>query len=163
MSMNVSVLTVLHIREIPHFPGYLTLKQMLDHVPYLGRLLRSALQRVHAGVREVNAVPIQPEWIRVPLDVQRTGMKSLQWRPYMLTEETVGCQLDLLQILKCVETLHAQTFRDVPLLVDMNIHYRVLKMVYGCAMEKFNCAMFLQHTPVLYGVYKGTALTKKGL
>ena len=32
-------------------------------------------------VQAVTEDDIQADWIRVPLDVQRTEMRSLQWRP----------------------------------------------------------------------------------
>ena len=96
MSLNVSVLAVLHITEIPVFPGYVTLQTMVNAVPSVSRALTQALRRVHGGVRTVNEEPLQTEWIRVPLDVQRTNMRSLQWLPCQLTELTAGSQRDLL-------------------------------------------------------------------
>ena len=40
----------------------------------------------------------------------------------------------------------------MPLLVDQNIHYRLLKLVYSLSYAKFNVPMFLNRIQVLYGV-----------
>ena len=152
MSLNVSVLAVLHIPEIRVFKGHLSFPELLNNATSLGRQLLAALPRLRDGIKAVTAEPVQPEWIRVPLDVQRKGMHSLQWLPYQLTEETVGSSLDLLTIMQSLESLQRHSKRAVPLLVDMNIHYRLMKLMYGQSTEKFDYDQSLLMTPVLYGV-----------
>jgi hypothetical protein len=155
MSLNVSALAVLHITEIPVFPGHLSLRSLVDAVPQRVAALLRAYGRMHAGVAAVNAEPLQPAWLRVPLDVHRTGMRSLQWLPYQLTEYTVSSQADLLQILHDLHELQSHTQRVLPLLVDMDIHYRLMKLVYGQSLVNFDYGHTLSMIPVLYGVCTG--------
>ena len=154
MSLNVSVLAVLHVPEIRLFKGHMSFPELVNATASVARQLVAALPRLRDGIGVVNAEPLQPEWIRVPLDVQRKGMHSLQWLPYQLTEETVGGSLDLLAIMKSLDSLQRHTKRAVPLLVDMNIHYRLMKLMYGRSTEKFDYGQSLLMTPVLYGVWK---------
>ena len=95
---------------------------------------------------------LRPEWVRVPLDIQRSDMRSLQWLPYALTEQTVSSQRDLLAILADLEALRIHTRRVLPLLVDMDIHYRIMKILYGLSSASWNYHAHLVQTPVLYGV-----------
>ena len=79
-------------------------------------------------------------------------MRSLQWLPYLLTEEVVGCQRDLLAILDGMQVLQNRTLHSVPLLVDMDIHYRVLKLLYGAGGAEYDFARNMLRTPLLFGV-----------
>ncbi len=67
----------------------------------------------------------------------------------------MGTQVDLLAILDGLQTVHNQTRRAVPLLVDMDIHYRILKLIYGCGVSNFDYARALRLTTVIYGVCLG--------
>lgn len=155
MSLNVSAMAVLHIPAIPVFPGYLSLERVMRGLPAVVKLLMEAVPRLHGGVAAVTEEDMRREWIRVPLDVQRTNMRSLQWLPYLLTEETVGTQVDLLSILDGLKTVHDQTRRAVPLLVDMDIHYRILKLLYGSGLAAFDYSRYLRLTPIVYGLCLG--------
>lgn len=152
MSLNVSVLAVLHTTALPNFSGHRSFKLMMDELPLAAQRLVDAFNLIRDGVKVVTEEDMQPEWIRVPLDVQRTGMRSLQWLPYLLTEMTVSSQPELLAILADLEPLRRQTRCVLPLLVDMDIHYRVMKMMYGQSSSLWNFREFLALTPVLYGV-----------
>ena len=105
-----------------------------------------------ADARKVAEVQLTPNMIRVPLDIQRHGMRSLQWRPYVITPETVSSQRDLLSIVHGLRELHRHTRRVVPLLIDMDVHYRLMKLVYGQSFCAWDFGKHLSLTPLLYGV-----------
>ena len=153
MSLNVSVMAVLHITDIPVFAGYFSLKEIASRIGTISVNLAKVAARVHSGVNLVNEDDLKCEWIRVPLDVHRSGMRSLQWTPYVLTEYTVSLQADLLHILGDLESLQKHTKRVLPLLVDMDIHYRVMKLVYGASTSTFDMGKRLSFMPVMYGVW----------
>ena len=115
------------------------------------QLLKVAARFV-SGVQSIVEEDLSNDFIRVPLDVHRTGMRSLQWTPYMLTEQTVSSQTDLLRIIIDLESLQRHTRRALPLLVDMNIHYRLMKLIHGNSTAAFDMGMKMQMVPVLYGV-----------
>jgi hypothetical protein len=155
-SLNVSALAILHVPELDPFPGHPSLKELVSGVPAAAAALLRAIVRVQSGVASVNAEPLQPAWVRVPLDVHRTGMRSVPWMPYQLTEFTVSSQGDLLQIVDDLHTLQRHTRHCVPLLVDMDIHYRLQKLMYGRSLATHDYRRTLARVPVLYGVYPVT-------
>ncbi len=152
MSLNVSVLAVLHTTALPSFPGQLHFTDIVARLPSLAGDLLHVFTEIRRGVQIVSEADLQPEMIRVPLDIQRTGLRSLQWLPYLLTELTVSSQQDLLAIVADLETLRVRTGRCLPLLVDMDIHYRLMKLMYGQSTVKWDYAGHLSLTPLLYGV-----------
>ena len=158
MSLNVSAIALLHIPSIPVFPGYPALWDIVTSITSIASSASAAAARLHRGLNVILDDDIRPAWIRVPLDIQRMGMRSVQWLPYVLTEESVSSQLDLLNILQGLKAVQDQTRRVVPLLVDMDIHYRILKLIYGSANKEFNFRMKMLLTPVLYGVCHGNIL-----
>ncbi len=80
-------------------------------------------------------------------------MRSLQWQPFMMTGQTVSSQVDLMAIVADLEQLRVHTRRVLPLLVDMDIHYRIMKLINGQSVQRWNYAGHLSMTPLLYGVY----------
>jgi hypothetical protein len=152
MSLNVSVLAVLHTTALPQFPGQLSLNDLVARLPRTAGDMLHVFTEIRRGVQIVTAQELKPEWVRVPLDIQRTGLRSLQWFPYLLTEQTVSCQQDLLAIVAELEPLRVRTGRCLPLLVDMDIHYRLMKLMYGQSTVKWDYTGHLALTPLLYGV-----------
>lgn len=152
MSLNVSVLAVLHIPEVPIFQGQKSLGEILASIPRIVVDLTRSLSRLLSGIKTINEEEIQAHMIRVPLDIHREGMRSLQWSPYLLTENSVSNQADLLQILHDLRDLQRHTRRPLPLLVDMDLHYRVMKFMYGVSTSEFAMSKKMSMTPVLFGV-----------
>lgn len=152
MSLNVSVLAILHITEVRLFEGHKSLGDMLNNIPNLVKGLSKVAARLISAVEVITDEDIQPQWIRVPLDIHREGMRSLQWTPYLLTEYSVSNQTDLMSILHDLQELQGHTKRTLPLLVDMDIHYRVMKLMYGQSTCTFDMALKLNQVPILFGV-----------
>ena len=141
-----------YILEVPAFPGHKSLGEILVALPQLAQDLSRVAARLCAGVTIIVEEDLDHTQIRVPLDIHRVGMQSLQWYPYLLTELSVGNQADLLSILHDLHELQRHTRRPVPLLVDMDIHYRVMKLLYGVSTSGFNMSLKMNLVPVLYGV-----------
>lgn len=96
--MNVSVLALLHITELLAFPGHLSLATVISSITSLARVLSRSHKALNDVISVISHDPLTTDDVRVPLDIHRTGMRSLQWRPYMLTDLTVSSQVDLVQI-----------------------------------------------------------------
>ena len=45
------------------------------------------------------------------------------------------------------------TKRVLPVLVDENIHYRILKLVYGAKSQRWNMPANRRHVPMIYSVW----------
>ena len=72
------------------------------------------------------------------------------WKPYLLTEHTVSSQADLLRIVLELEDLRSRSKHSLPVLVDMDIHYRIMKMLYGQGLKEFRMREKMPSFPFLY-------------
>ena len=72
-----------------------------------------------------------------------------------MTEQTVTSQGDLLRILLDLDDMRVQSKHCVPLLLDMDIHYRVLKMMYGPSLMNFRMREKFLSYPIVYGIFTG--------
>ena len=112
-SMNLTVFAMLHTTDLCPFPGHPSL------VTVLGQL-DSAVHSTATALRSLNDVTrasldAEPEFIRVPLDIKRDNVRSLQFRPLLLTDLTTGGILDLLHILQEIQDIHVH---ESPFMAD---------------------------------------------
>ena len=93
--------------------------------------------------------------VRAPLDVRRDArtVQAPVWRPIALSKERVTGGVGLLNLLHFAKDVAQQTNRVSPLLVDKNIHYRILKLLYGGKNQRWNMHAYLRYVPVVYGVW----------
>ena len=87
--------------------------------------------RIWPGVESVLEQDLELQWIRVPLDVQCSGMRSLQWFPYLHSELSTSSQVDLLRLVGEIAEMQRHGRSAMPVLVNVDIHYRFMKMKYG--------------------------------
>ena len=165
-SQNVTVMAVLRLDVLtgrtslptrtvllPTFPGHVDVPYLVRHLENAVALCLSATPRLLTAVNGINRADLDPSWIRVPLDLQRTDMRSLQWRPLTLSEQNVSATLDLLELLETVRDVQRHSGRTTPLLVDENIHYRILRMLYSAPFLGFDLHRYLADVPLLYGIW----------
>lgn len=152
-SLSCSVLAVLHTTHIPQCPGLPPVSALQQVHRLVVRQARQSLRLLVDKVGEVNSTPLGTANIRVPLDTHRSEARSLQWLPWMVTEEKVGSQVDLIHLLTFLRKTANHTRSPLPLLVDTNIHYRILKLAYGRASVTYKVPTFLNSIPPLYGIW----------
>ena len=70
--------------------------------------------------------------------------------PFALSKEKVTCGVGLLNLLQFAKDTAPQTNRAFGLLFDKNIHYRILKLLYGAKNKRWNRRAYLRYVPVLY-------------
>lgn len=146
---------------VPTFPGHPDLGYVVRHVEGAVALCTSVAASMHTTANAFNREELQRTDVRVPLDLVRHNMRSLQWRPFSLTEQTVSGTVDLLDLLRSARDIQVRTRRVLPLLVDENIHYRVLRMLYSPAFAEYDVHAYLKDVPLIYGIwhaYKHTLL-----
>ena len=80
-------------------------------------------------------------------------MQAPVWGPFALSKEKVTGGVALLNLLHFAKDVAQQTNRVLPLLVDENIHYRILKLLYGAKNQRWNMRAYLRYVPVVYGVW----------
>ena len=80
-------------------------------------------------------------------------MQAPVWPPLALSKEKVTGGVGVLNLLHFAKDTAQQTNRVLPLLVDENIHYRILKFLYGAKNQRWKMRAYLRYVPVVYGVW----------
>ena len=168
-SLNCTVVAVLVLPppadgiprpRLPPFPGWPTHWQLFVHGPAAAAAVAADLAgRIRSELTRVCALAVGPDDFRVPLDLPRRGAESLPWRPYALADHVVSGQVGLLEVLADLRAevlphaAPAAGARPMPLLLDVNLWYRVLKLVYGREAQRWDAAGALARMPPLYAVW----------
>ena len=88
--------------------------------------------------------------VRCPLDIQRANVTGPAWTPFFLTDLAVSATPDLVSIFHGLQEVQQHTQHPLPLLVNENIHYPGLKLVYSISYARFVVPLFITRTPVVY-------------
>ena len=151
---QAAVVTFLVTPRLPPCPPLPTVPQlwanrrlaarMLDHWhPHLVSLLDGALRH-----------PRNVTDIRVPLDRRREAVESLQWTPLSVNEHLVQAGPTLVEGLAFVRYLGQLSGQPpTPLLVDVDVWYRIMIMVYGVRHQHWDVRTWLRDVPPLFGVW----------
>lgn len=140
--------------QFPTFPGHLGLHHCTVRVDNVAASVVSAVATLVRVVQELSRQQIASDWIRVPLDVNRQTVSSLQWRALMLTQQRVSHNEELLAVLNEVRRVQTQLVKvTTPLLVDEKIHYSVCRLMYSVTHTNVDVCGWLRHVPLLYGVW----------
>ena len=165
LSQNVSAMAVLNLDELtglhvatrrvrfPDYDGHPDILDMVQRVDQVVTQLRQADAEMQNRLFRLNMQAIRRKDIRVPFDIQRLGRQRMVWKPWNLAEQQVGNNQDLLMLLLDVVDVQQFTGRVLPLLVDENIHYRVLRLLYSNSLIKWNVAQVLKQVPLIYGIW----------
>ena len=97
--------------------------------------------------------PPEAQYVRVPLDVQRDTIRSLQWYPVTLADLVSSSNEDLLRIIQQCLAIQVHTRQVMPLLMDENIFYRLAKFMYSRTYNPFKLAEHYATLPMLYGCW----------
>ena len=151
-SINCTAVVVLHLPALPPFPAHVSL---IDAVQTIGAPV-DALQLRHADLpRRVYALldMLQRTFVRVPLDIVRQNLLSLRWQPMMLSQLQCGTKLDHLKLLNTIRHVQQVTRHDLPMCVDMKIHYELLKYLCGQSYISWNFQLHWSSLPLIYRVW----------
>ena len=152
-------MSVLHTTAIAMYPGFPTLDDLLHRIPQTARTIVANFREFPRAVDALRRDPPEAQYVRVPLDVHRESIRSLQWYPLMLADLVSSSNEDLLHIMEQCLAIQAHTRHAMPLLMDGNIfakfmysrtynpfklaeNYATLRMLYGCWHPyKYVCTM----------------------
>ena len=153
LTLNCTAVAVLHTTALPAYRGLPELAEIEARVPKVAddifRSHRALFDRI-----DVANQGIQRVWVRAPLDIARKNVRSLNWRPFFLSELRCGTHKELLQLVVDLSCVEHRTRHCVPLLVDMKIHFALLKLCYGAAYVPWNVPQLLLGFPLVYGVWQ---------
>ena len=165
-SLNCTVVAVLVLPpplegtprpRLPPFPGWPTHWQLWQRCDGAAEAAATDLAgRIAEQIARICARAVGPEDFRVPLDVPRQEARALPWRPYSLADHVVSGQVGLLEVLTDLRGAvlpHVAEPGPLPLLLDVNLWYRVLKLVYGREAQAWDVGGALAQMPPLYAVW----------
>jgi hypothetical protein len=139
--------------RVPPFRGHLSLLHMVVRVDTVDSAIRRSLVRLVSKVRTLATMSLTGSDIRVPLDVRRGARRTLQWRPFAISEDRVSANVELLRILGDALTVQSHMGGSMPLLVDEKVHYTVCRLMYSPGMRTRDVAGWLGQVPLLYGAW----------
>ena len=152
-SINCITVVVFRLPALPPFPGRVSL---IHAVQTIGARV-DALQLRHADLfRRVYALRdmIRRTFVRVALDIVRQNVLSLRWQPMMLSQLRCGTKLDHFKLLNTIRHVQQATRHDLPLCVDMKIHYELLKYLCGQSDPSWTFQLHWSSLPLIYGVWQ---------
>jgi len=153
LSVNTSVSAVLHVPTLLPFGGQPPIGRLEEGCRVACRVIMEA----HAGLmRELSVLcqSVTRLTMRVPLDVVRLDVHTLQWKPFALVNAVIGTNKGLLQMvqmaLSCLDR-HARS--PMPLLVDVDVYQRLMRMIYHPNLLLWDTSALSRRLPPLFGVW----------
>ena len=159
-SINGAVFAILPCEGVPPNanpvlqPSVVGLQQA---VPNVVNSLQQARPRLQAAVEVLLGEGHTWATTRVPCDVARYQVSIAPWRPYAVRPESVSTTGGLLQLLDGIHTIRRDTGNvdTLPLLVDVDIFYRIMKLMLSETWVAYPLRQYLQGHPLLFGVWHG--------
>ena len=153
-ALKCSVVSVLHVPEVDMCPPLPTVDELLRNRSPLTQRLECAVRDLLDTVSDITSTDIVPGTIRVPLDISRPDVRSLQWTPLMMSPLWVTKNSDFVTLMEEIRTTVLPHCRSpLPVLMDLNIYYRHLKLCYGRGYVRWDYARHFRYCPPLFGVW----------
>lgn len=152
-SLNATAMCVLHIPKLGRYRGHMKLDELISLIKPTASLIRAADRRLQTWITDFISSPVQFGEIRAPLDIVRSGVKSLKWYPLTLEDKAPGGQEDLLELLSQLDEFRIHSTGQLPVLVDENIWWRIQKWMYGKNFHTLSVRAGLENFIFMYGVW----------
>ena len=139
---------------LPHFLGHPSLRDLVDRVDTVAMAFVQLHKEMLKVCTDMCNAPICRRSICAPLDVAReAGRQQLFWRPYSIYESRTCQNQELLDLPNMLCTTQRHCHNPMALLIDCNIHYRVLKFLYPRATIDWNFPDWSRGISLIYGVW----------
>ena len=139
------------------WPGWMPLsllmRKMNDVVPVV---LRSQV-RISNEVKTLSQRPLPFNRLRVPCDVRRVGARNIGWTPWAVNGANIGSTVGMLESLDEIMAVQRQYQKVTPILVDVNVYYRILKMLYHRDVVPLNLRGACENHPLVFGLWHAYA------
>ena len=113
-----------------------------------------AMQRLLQVVGDVTERTVLRDEIRVPLDVPREGVRSLQWTPLALSPLCCSNSNDFVLLMEFLrDTVLRHCRSPLPVLMDVNLFYRHMKLCYAKRYSQWRYREHFRFCPPLYGAW----------
>ena len=127
LTLNCTAATVLQTTTLTPYPGLPEPAEIEAGVPQVsGDIFQ--LRNPLFDLMDVTNRVVKRVWLRASLDIARKDIRSFSWTPFVLSELRCGTHKELLQLVCDLRYVEHHTRHCVPLLVDMEIHFALLKV-----------------------------------
>jgi hypothetical protein len=155
LSLYGSGLAYLPLPDIPRdFPMHLTHTALAAQVPLVARGLRQWFTgTLRRKVQDLVSTPVTLQEVRSPCDIKREDVKPPGWRPLDLSVLKVGSSEDFVNLVATVLEYQVHSTHTMPLLVDVDLYYRCMKMMYSKNDLKYRALEKFDGLPPVFGVW----------
>ena len=153
LSFNGTVYSVLMTEELEPFPHLPSLGCAIDNISAVTATIFRLVPKLLGLCNDTVQACLRVEDVRVPLDVRRYNVRSLQWLPLLMTPSSIGSIPGLLDFVHTALDFQSHTYHQLPCLVDIKPFYSVMKRVYSRSFTQYNVASRIQNTPLLFGIW----------
>ena len=154
LSINGTAMAVLPvevcIRTWSGWPGILNMYRRRDVVT---NDIFQMSKTIGDGIRDLLQADYNNADVRVPCDVCRDGVTALAWYPYSVDKFGIGSTEGLVLTFRKLITYQYRLPSLCPVVVDINIYYRMLKAMYSLSSVSMNIHGAMFHHPLLLGCW----------
>ena len=152
--LDVTAIAVLHTTPLPPFLRHPSLQDLVDRVDTVAMGVVQQHREMLKVCTNMRNTPISRRTVRAPPDIAReAGRQQLFWQPVGIYESRIGQNQKLWDLLDMLRRTQQHCQNPMALLVDCNIHYRVLKFLYSRATIDRNFPDWLRGISLIYGVW----------
>ena len=142
--------TRVFLGTVPEWPSLLDLRQRIDAV---SRDIVNASVSLSNSIRGLLLDDLMFSDVRVPCDRRRHAVSAAPWFPYSIGNFAVGSTSGLVDALVQLVRMQFLTRDTMPFLVDVNVYYRILKLMYSVTHCSANVRGTLAKHPGCFGLW----------
>ena len=145
---------ILKVLQIPDYRGLPRAELLMDAVPRQAAAMPDIARGFEEAVSRVANLGFVYADIRAPLDIVRLDVKRSPWEPWQIADIDTKQGVGMAKALEVVDGLRAHTRTPtLPVLCDIDIYWRFLKMAYGASYLDLNVRALLKQHPLNFGVW----------
>ena len=154
MTLNATAMAVMYVgADLPESPGLVPVVQLDSYRRASARAVDSFQHEFMAMWGRVLETDLALDDFRVPLDVMRPPQQRVQWMPFGVSGCAVQSNTNLIDLLALAQDVRRQSGRPLPLLLDLDLWYRLVKLSYAPNAVRWKMSLVLRQLPLLYGVW----------
>jgi hypothetical protein len=157
--INGTVFAVLPLKSNDEdlWPGWQPLSTMMRNMSNAATQVMQAISSFGNEVRTLKQRPLTFDQVRVPCDVRRRGARNLGWTPWSVNGENVGSTTGMLSSVEYIMNMQRRSGKLMPILVDVNVYYRILKLLYHKDVISLNVRGAFRGHPLVFGLWHAYA------
>ena len=156
MSVYVGAIAMLHTTPLALFLGHPRLHDLVDRVDTMAIAVVQQHKEMLKVCIDMCKAATSRRTIRAPLNIAREACRQQLFRkPFGMYELRRGRNQQLLDFVDMLRSTQRHCQNPIALLVDCNIHYRVLKFLYSRATIDWLFLDWLRGISLIYGVWHG--------